>query len=400
MGLAGALVILTLILVAIFADLIAPYPIAERHLADRLTGPSLQYLMGTDQIGRDVLSRLIVGTRLSLLVGLAATVINAAVALLIGTTSGFLGGKTDLMVQRFVDAWMAFPGLLLLLTIMSIVGRGLWQIIIILGVAGGIGGSRIIRGAVLAIKENPYFEAAQAIGSPHTRTLVRHLVPNLLPPVIVIFSVSVGGNILAAASLSFLGFGIDSSAPDWGSMLSREGRQFMESAPWLAVWPGVLLTVTIFSFNMFGDALRDLIDPRLRGTMDGYPTSASPLPPTSNTPFTKFIGQSERSDIPSSRRRLTNVEFKENLDHRGRQRPTNCGRCHRRLSPRQDNSRCAASDRELGPASSELGTPRCRWQPSRPEQEDWGLRLPSQGSPLPEFKGRGWGPWLTRPNSM
>ena len=213
-----------------------------------------------------MLSRLIVGTRLSLLVGLAATVINAAVALLIGTTSGFLGGKTDLVVQRFVDAWMAFPGLLLLLTIMSIVGRGLWQIIIILGIAGGIGGSRIIRGAVLAIKENPYFEAARAIGSPHTRTLLRHLVPNLLPPVIIIFSVSVGGNILAAASLSFLGFGIDSSTPDWGSMLSREGRQFMESAPWLAVWPGVLLTITIFSLNMFGDALRDLIDPRLRGT--------------------------------------------------------------------------------------------------------------------------------------
>ena len=268
MGLASGLVILALILVAIFADLIAPYPIAERHLADRLTGPSLQYLMGTDQIGRDVLSRLIVGTRLSLLVGLAATVINAAVALLIGTTSGFLGGKTDLVVQRFVDAWMAFPGLLLLLTIMSIVGRGLWQIIIILGVAGGIGGSRIIRGAVLAIKENPYFEAARAIGSPHTRTLLRHLVPNLLPPVIIIISVSVGGNILAAASLSFLGFGIDSSTPDWGSMLSREGRQFMETAPWLAVWPGVLLTITIFSLNMFGDALRDLIDPRLRGTME------------------------------------------------------------------------------------------------------------------------------------
>ena len=266
MGLAGGLVILVLILVAIFADLLAPYPIAERHLADRLTGPSLQYPLGTDQIGRDVLSRLIVGTRLSLLVGLAATVINAAVALLIGTTSGFLGGKTDLVVQRFVDAWMAFPGLLLLLTIMSIVGRGLWQIIIILGIAGGIGGSRIIRGAVLAIKENPYFEAARAIGSPHTRTLLRHLVPNLLPPVIIIFSVSVGGNILAAASLSFLGFGIDSSTPDWGSMLSREGRQFMESAPWLAVWPGVLLTITIFSLNMFGDALRDLIDPRLRGT--------------------------------------------------------------------------------------------------------------------------------------
>ena len=147
--------ILTLILVAVFADLIAPYPIAERHLADRLTGPWLQYLLGTDQIGRDVLSRLIVGTRLPLLVGLAATVINAGVALLIGTTSGFLGGKTDLVIQRFVDAWMAFPGLLLLLTVMSIVGRGLWQIIIILGIAGGIGGSRIIRGAVLAIKENP-----------------------------------------------------------------------------------------------------------------------------------------------------------------------------------------------------------------------------------------------------
>ena len=265
LGLASGIVVLTLILVAVFADVIVPYPIAERHLADRFTGPSLRYLLGTDQLGRDVLSRLIVGTRLSLLIGLAATVINATVSLLVGTTSGFLGGKLDLAVQRFVDAWMAFPGLLLLLTVMSIVGRGLWQIIIVLGVAGGIGASRIIRGAVIAVKQNAYFEAARAVGSPTWRTFIRHLVPNLLPPVIIIFSVSVGGNILAAASLSFLGFGIDANAPDWGSMLSREGRIYMEAAPWLALWPGILLTITIFSLNMFGDALRDLVDPRMRG---------------------------------------------------------------------------------------------------------------------------------------
>ena len=250
---------------AIFADVLAPYPYIEIHLADILKAPSAQYLLGTDHVGRDFLSRIIYGARISIYVGLAATALNVVVAVLIGGISGFLGGKLDLAVQRFVDAWMAFPGLLLLLTIMSIAGRGLLQIILILGIAGGIGGSRVVRGAVIGIKENDYFLAARAIGSPRWRTLIRHVLPNIMPVVIIIFSISVGGVIMSEASLSFLGFGLPASVPSWGGLLSREGRQYMEVAPWLALWPGLALTITVYCLNMFGDAMRDLLDPRLRG---------------------------------------------------------------------------------------------------------------------------------------
>ena len=157
-------------------------------------------------------------------------------------------------------------GLLLLLTLMSVVGRGVLQIILVLGISGGIGsGSRVVRSAVIAIKEHVYFEAGDAIGSSTWRTLIRHVLPNIAPPVIIIFSISVGGYILSAASLSFLGFGLPPDVPDWGGRLSREGRQYMEAAPRLALWPGLCLTLVVYSLNMFGDALRDLLDPRLRG---------------------------------------------------------------------------------------------------------------------------------------
>ena len=266
LGTISGIIILILIFVAIFADVLAPYPYKEIHLADRLTGLSPQYLLGTDHVGRDFLSRIIHGARISLLVGLAATTLNVVVAVLIGGTSGFLGGKLDLGVQRFVDAWMAFPGLLLLLTIMSIVGSGLLQIIVVLGISGGIGGSRVLRGAVIGIKENAYFQAAEAIGSSRWRTLIRHVLPNIMAPVIIIFSITVGGVIIAEASLSFLGFGLPLEIPSWGGMLSREGRQYMEMAPRLALFPGLALTITVYSLNMLGDALRDLLDPRLRGS--------------------------------------------------------------------------------------------------------------------------------------
>jgi peptide/nickel transport system permease protein len=212
-----------------------------------------------------MLSRLIYGARLSLGVGLAATAINVVVALLVGGTSGFLGGKFDLVMQRFVDAWIVFPGLLILLTIMSIAGRGMLQLILVLGISGGIGGSRVVRSAVIGIKENDYFLAARAIGSPTTATLIRHVLPNIMPVMIIIFSISVGGVIMAEAGLSFLGFGLPATVPSWGGMLSREGRLFMEMAPWLAVWPGLALTIVVYSLNMFGDAMRDLLDPRMRG---------------------------------------------------------------------------------------------------------------------------------------
>ena len=264
LGTISGIIILILIFVAIFADVLAPYGYMKIHMADRLTGPSAQYLLGTDHIGRDLLSRLIYGARLSLIVGLAATALNVVVAVLIGGISGFLGGKLDLAVQRFVDAWIAFPGLLLLLTIMSIAGQGLLQIIVVLGIAGGIGTSRVVRGAVIGIKENDYFLAARAIGSPSAATLMRHVLPNIMPVVIIIFSITVGGVILSLASLSFLGFGLPPGSPDWGSLLSGEGRLYMEQAPWLALWPGLALTITVYCLNMFGDAMRDLLDPRLR----------------------------------------------------------------------------------------------------------------------------------------
>ena len=265
LGTVSGIVILILILVSIFADTLAPFPYWEMHLADRLQGPSAQYPLGTDQLGRDFLSRLIVGARLSIVVGLAASVLTVVVAALIGGISGFLGGKLDLAVQRFVDAWMAFPGLLMLLTVMSIAGRGVLQIILVLGIAGGIGSSRVVRAAVIGIKENDYFLAAPAIGSGGAATLIRHVVPNIMPVMIIIFSISIGGVIMSEASLSFLGFGLPIGVPSWGGLLSREGRKFMEVAPGLAVWPGLCLTIVVYCLNMFGDAVRDLLDPRLRG---------------------------------------------------------------------------------------------------------------------------------------
>ena len=267
------MIVLLFIVLAIFADVLAPYPYWEAHPADRMQGASARYLLGTDQLGRDFLSRLIVGARISMLVGLAATALNVVVAVLIGGISGFIGGKFDLVMQRLVDAWMAFPGLLLLLTIMSIVGKGLLQIIVVLGITGGIAASRIVRSAVIGVKENDYFLAARAVGTPTTQILLRHVLPNIMATVIIIFSINIGGVIISEASLSFLGFGLPVKIPSWGGMLSREGRRFMEPAPWLALWPGLCLTITVYSFNMFGDALRDLFDPRLRGGQGSYGTA-------------------------------------------------------------------------------------------------------------------------------
>ena len=265
LGTASGIIILLLIVVAIFADVLSPYPYWEVHPADMLLGSSARYLLGTDQLGRDFLSRIMFGARLSLLVGLSATTINVVVAVLLGGISGYIGGKLDLVVQRFVDAWMAFPGLLILLSVMSIAGKGLLQIILVLGISGGIGGSRVTRGAVIAIKENAYFQAAHAIGASQWKVLISHVLPNIAAPVIILFSINIGGVIIAESSLSFLGFGLPAQIPSWGGMLSREGRVFMETAPWLALWPGLFLTVTVYSLNMFGDAVRDLLDPRLRG---------------------------------------------------------------------------------------------------------------------------------------
>ena len=258
-------IILTLIFVAIFADVVAPYPYDKIDLAAMLEAPSVQHLLGTDQLGRDTLSRLIHGARISILIGLTVTTLDVVISTLIGGISGFLGGKFDLLVQRWCDAWTTFPGLLLLLTIMSIVGRGLPQIILVLGIVRGLNGSRVLRGAVIAIKESDYFLAAEAAGSPKLRTFFQHVIPNVMPVIIIAFSISIGGVILSLAALSFLGYGLPPGIPDWGGMLSVEGRRFMEQVPRLALLPGLCLTIVVYCLNMFGDAMRDLLDPRLRG---------------------------------------------------------------------------------------------------------------------------------------
>ena len=183
------------------------------------------------------------------------------------------GGKWTWRCSAFVDAWMAFPGLLVLLTIMSLVGEGLIQIIVVLGITGGISGSRVVRGAVIGVKENDYFLAAKAVGTSTNQILLRHVLPNIMAPILIVFSINIGGVIIAEASLSFLGYGLPVEIPSWGSLLSREGRKYMEQAPWLALWPGLCLTITVYSLNMFGDALRDLFDPRLRGGSGRYGTT-------------------------------------------------------------------------------------------------------------------------------
>ena len=270
LGTAGAIIVLVLLFTGIFADFLAPYGMSEMHLVDRLSAPSAQHWLGTDQLGRDVLSRIIYGARVSMIVGFSATALSTIIAIVIGTLSGFIGGKFDLIVQRFVDGFMAFPGLLILITVMSLVGQGVLQVIMVLGIQGGINGSRIPRSAVMAIKENVYIMAAESIGVPTRRMIWRHVLPNIMAPVIVMFTTGIGSVILTEASLSFLGFGLPPDVPSWGGMLSREGRKFMELAPQLAIWPGLALSIVVYGINMFGDALRDLLDPRLRGGVGRY----------------------------------------------------------------------------------------------------------------------------------
>jgi len=184
--------------------------------------------------------------------------------------SGYIGGKLDLAAQRLVDAFMCLPGLILMMVIISFIGPGIMQVIIVLGVNWGVIGSRIIRSAVISVKQNVYVEAARAIGCPTRRILARHILPNIMAPTVVLFTTRVPNVILTEASLSFLGFGIPPPFPSWGGMLSGAGRVYMYQAPWLAIWPGLALGIVVYSVNMFGDAVRDLLDPRLRGGVGRY----------------------------------------------------------------------------------------------------------------------------------
>ena len=270
LGTVGLVIVSILFIVGLSCELLAPYGMNEIHLADRLDPPSTTYVLGTDNLGRDLLSRIIFGARISMLVAVLGSGLAILVATTIGTISGFFGGKIDLTIQRFVDAWMCFPPLFIYLTIMAILGPGLVQVIFVLGMARGMVQSRVLRGAVIGVKENVYVEASRAIGSSTFRTLFRHILPNIFAPIITIFAVGSGYMIISEATLSFLGFGVPPPAPAWGGMLSQAGRQYMYDAPWMALWPGLALAVVVYGLNMFGDALRDLLDPKLRGGLGRY----------------------------------------------------------------------------------------------------------------------------------
>lgn len=266
LGFAGGIIFVIFLLSGLFADLLSPYSMNDADMLRRLESPSLAHIMGTDHIGRDVFSRILVGAKLSMIVGFLAAGLATVVSIVLGVLSGYIGGKTDMMIQRFVDAWMTFPDLVLLIVVISIVGPGIPQIVIILGLLYGIAGSRIIRGSVITVRENMYTHAAQSMGASTLHILWRHILPNVMPVVIVLLTTRVGAVILAEAGLSFLGLGVPPPEPTWGSMLSGTGRTYMYIGPWLALAPGLCLTIVVYSINVFGDALRDLLDPRMRGS--------------------------------------------------------------------------------------------------------------------------------------
>jgi peptide/nickel transport system permease protein len=270
LGTIGAAIVLLLLFVGIFAPWLAPFDYNDTFVGGKLEAPSINHWMGTDNVGRDILSRIIFGARVSMFVGLGVPTLSAIISTTIGLISGYLGGKTDLIIQRFVDAWVCFPMLFVMLTFMALIGAGMLQMIIVLGIVGGIGAVRLKRSAVLAVKMNLYVEAARAIGCPTWKILIRHLLPNIMATVIVTFTMGIGGAILAEASLSFLGYGIPPPAPSWGGMLSGNSRRYMVDAPWMAIFPGLALSIVVYGANMFGDALRDLLDPRLRGGLGRY----------------------------------------------------------------------------------------------------------------------------------
>jgi peptide/nickel transport system permease protein len=248
------------------AHLIAKYPYDKNHLRDRLQGSSSKYWLGTDELGRDILSRLIYGARVSIIVPFGAVFLSESIGASIGIASAYYGGWVDKAAQRLVDIFQALPGLVVLITVLGIFGSGLWQLIAVIGILGGPGGSRVIRGQVLSIMTSPYIEAGRVVGAGDARLMWTYVLPNTMHLIILGSTIRLGGVVLTEASLSFLGYGLPPPFPSWGQMLSLQGREYMRTAPGLAIYPGIAIGIVVFSYNLLGDALRDVLDPRLRGS--------------------------------------------------------------------------------------------------------------------------------------
>ena len=263
----GLTVVTILLIIAIFAPLIAttgPYDTAAEHKFAAPLDPGRW--LGGDQIGRDVYSRLVYGARISLYVGIVSSVIGCAIGLLIGVTSVHFGGKTDLIAQRFIDSMMAFPALILAIAIMAALGGSLNNVVLALTIIYIPSTARIVRAQALGIKEMDYILAAVAVGAGNGRIIIRHMIPNCVALYIVLVTIHLGGAIVAEATLSFLGIGAPPDTPSWGNMLRGAAQNYVDVAPWLGVFPGLAISIVVFAWNLLGDALRDVLDPRLRGT--------------------------------------------------------------------------------------------------------------------------------------
>lgn len=259
----GLVVILVLIIMAICAPLIAPYGIDEQNLAMKLQGPSLEHLMGTDNFGRDIFSRIVYGSRISLQVGLISVGIAALVGGSLGAVAAFYGKTADNIIMRFMDVLMAIPGMLLAIAIAAALGPGLGKMMIAIGIGNVPNYARIVRASVMTVKETEFVEAAKSIGASDFRVILKHILPNAMAPIIVQATLGIAGSILSAASLSFLGLGITLPTPEWGAMLSA-ARSYLRDCWWMATFPGLFIMITVYALNVLGDGLRDAIDPRLR----------------------------------------------------------------------------------------------------------------------------------------
>jgi peptide/nickel transport system permease protein len=265
LGFAGLLILLVFAAAALLSPLIAPYPYDKTDFAARLQDPSLSHIFGTDNLGRDLFSRVLFATRISMGISFAAVIIAKSAATLIAVISGFFGGWIDTIIQRFMDIWLAMPVLVLLISILGVAGPSIPTLILVIGLVNVPTSSRLIRSVVISVRHEMYIEAARSVGASNNRLLLHYVLPNIAHMILYSASITLGGIILIVASLGFLGYGPPPPQTDLGSMLSGGGLQFMRQMPWMAIWPGTAIALIVFSFNVLGDALRDVLDPRLRG---------------------------------------------------------------------------------------------------------------------------------------
>ena len=264
LGTFGLVLVIVMCAAGVFAGWIAPYDPEENDFAAMMQAPSWAHLLGTDQLGRDIFSRLVHGARTAMLVGFSAAIVGGLIGLVLGVTSAYFGGWFDLVFQRVLDVLMAFPLIILALAVVAVFGTGVFNVIIAITIPLVPRCGRVVRASALAVREVPYVDAARALGFSHSRIVLRHMVPNVIAPFLILLSAFVGQAILAEASLSYLGLGVQEPVPAWGLMLQGGAEEYATTAPWIAVFPGVAIMLTVLGISLFGDALRDAIDPKLR----------------------------------------------------------------------------------------------------------------------------------------